>query len=160
MVFWVLLIVSILLTVVKVLFGDKIVNTEEKKQHKHAMGAWIKNKSKETHFTFEECTFTSLDTIKKERRWKRSKSKSLGIDRKRQHDEVTTSKTKITCSRADTKREFVSTFPIDIATAKIKTQQNNGITVYFEEEEDEYTGFGEEEYYMDLGFLEPQETNT
>ena len=157
--FWTLLIAGALLSAVKILFGDKLINAKEKRQHKNAMVDWIKNTSKEIHFTFEECTFTSLDTIKKERRWTRSKSKSLGIDRKGQRDEVTASKTKITCSHADTKREFVRTFPINIATAKTKTQQNKGITVY-SEEEDEYTGFGEEEYYMDLSFLESEETNT
>jgi len=47
----------------------------------------------------------------------------------------------------------VSAFPIDLDIAKTKTLQNNGITVYVEKE-DGYVSFEEEEYYMDLSFLE------
>lgn len=158
--YWLLFFGSIGLTVVSFLYGDKIRSVEEKKHDKSKIIDRIKKNSEEIiHFTFEECTFTRLDTIEKSGRWARSKSKSLGVDRKGQREKIKISKTKITCSHANSKREFVSTFLIDIAVAKTKTQQNNGVTVY-SEKEDIYTGFGEEEYYMDLDFLEPDQTNT
>ncbi len=46
---------------------------------------------------------------------------------------------------------------MDVDVVKTKTQRQGGITVYIEKE-DAYTHFEEEEYYMDLDFLESDET--
>ncbi len=158
MVTWVLLlIVSVVLTLVKVLLGDKAKSPAYRKANYDKIMRRIKQDSEAIHFTFEECTFTRVDTFKKVRRKTDPKSASLGINRKRQREEVKESKTEIICSRIDARKEFVGIFPIDLDLAKTKTLQNSGITVYVEkegEEEDEYTNFEEEEYYMDLSFLE------
>lgn len=153
MVTWILFIVGVALTLVKVLFGHRAGSVEHRKKNYDNILHSIKKNSESIHFTFEECVFTRADTIKKVRRKTHSKSISLGVNRKGQREEVKKINTEITCSKRDAKKEFVSTFPIDLDLAKTKTLQNNGITVYVEKE-DAYTNFEEEEYYMDLSFLE------
>ena len=139
---WVLFIVGITLTIVKVVVGDKAESPEYRKVKYDKIIRRIKEDSEAIHFTFEECTFTKLETIKKRRRKRLSKSTPLGVNKKRVQEEE--SNTKITCKKLDIKKEFVGTFPIDLETAKTKTLRNNGITVYVEKE-DISTNFEEEE---------------
>lgn len=148
--------VSIGVTIVGVLYGHKAGTPKYKKKNKDKLLHKIKRDSKAIHFTFEECTFTRLDTIKKSSRWGDSQSTSLGVDRKGKREEFKESKTEISCKKPDDKRAFTATFPMDLDIVKTSTHQHGGITVYLENE-DEYTRFEEDEYYMDLGFLEPEE---
>jgi hypothetical protein len=151
---WILLfIVSVVLTLVRVLLGNKAESPAYRKANYDNIIRRIKQNSESIHFTFEECTFTRIDAYKKARRKTHPKSTSLGVNRKTQREEVKESKTEIICSKLDARKEFVGIFPIDLDIAKTKTLQNSGITVYVEKE-DEYTSFEEEEYYMDLSFLE------
>lgn len=154
---WILFFVSVLLILVKVLFGDKVKSPEYKKKDKSKLLHRIKRDSKAIHFTFEECTFTRLDTIKKSSRWKGSQTTSLGIDRKGKQEEFKEYKTQINCKKSNDKRVFTATFPMDLDVVKTRVYQHGGITVYLENE-DEYTRFEEDEYYMDLDFLEIEET--
>lgn len=154
---WILFFVGIGFTIVGVLYGDKAVTPEFRKKKKDKLLDRIKRDSEAIHFTFEECTFTRLDIVKKSSRKTRSQSASLGIDRKGKREEYTESKTEISCKKPAIKRTFTSTFLMDVDVVKTKTQQEGGITVYIEKE-DAYTHFEEEEYYMDLDFLESDET--
>lgn len=75
-----LFIVGIVLTIVKVLFSHRTGNVEYRKKNYDKILSRIKKDSEVIHFTFEECTFTRLDTLKKIR----STSTSLGINKKGQ----------------------------------------------------------------------------
>ena len=151
---WVLFFISVGITIIGVLYGDRVGNSEERKLRRTKRIDRIKRNSKAIHFTFDECTFTNLEEAKKI-----SGSTSLGIQRKNIHKEIKSSKSQISCRKSDTEKEYVGVFSIDVKTAKIRTHHNNGIIVYTDKE-DIYTRFEEDEYYMDLDFLESYEANT